>query len=54
MTIITRKEYNERFAMEFPEMIECFEIDDESFEELLDGSDTYVDVDDYEYQQTLY
>ncbi len=52
MTVITLTEFNEKFLMDYPEMAEMYHIEEE--ETQFDGSDTYVDLDDYEYMQTLY
>lgn len=54
MTVISLKDFNEKFKQNYPEMIDFYSIEDEQSDELFDGSDTYVDLDDYEYLQTLY
>lgn len=55
MSVITLKEFNEKFLIEFPEMAEFYHIDEEEIvTSEFDGSDTYVDLDDYEIQQDLY
>lgn len=64
MSLITFHQFNHQFSTDFPEMIDCYcfeeddlieESTDYSFKSFdLDGSDTYVDLDDYEFQQGMY
>ena len=52
MTVITLQDFNEKFLYEFPEMAEHYSIyEEEIVVSEFDGSDTYIDLDDYELNQ---
>ena len=53
MTVLTTKKMLKEFLNTYPEMIDCYEIVDPEVGELSYDYDP-VDLDDYEYQQSLY
>ena len=54
MTVITLQEFNDSFSTEFPELASLYELDEVRTPDMFDGSDTYIDMDDYEIAQQLY
>ena len=54
MTVITLQEFTEKFSTEYPELASFYELDEEETPDMFDGSNTYIDMDDYELAQQLY
>lgn len=55
MSLITLQDFHQKFSTDFPEMTEFYYFDEELIEDYgFDQSDTYIDTDDYEYQQRNY
>ena len=55
MALTTLNKYNPKFSMDSTYATACIDMDDDQImENLLDSSDTYLDLDDYEFQQQLY
>ena len=54
MTVITLQDFTEKFSTQYPELASLYELDEERTPDMFDGSDTYIDMDDYELAQQLY
>ena len=51
MTVITLQDFTEKFSTQYPELASFYELDVEENRDMFDGSDTYIDMDDYEFNQ---